>query len=276
MRSQPWVMAVILAGCGSGFDPAWYVQDLRVLAVKAEPPEVAPGQTTTLTALVADPSGAAIEVTWAACTTPASPGRGPISPECFNEAAGPHLVPLGSGISIVAPIPALSPERFLPADASGGVYLPVVLDARAAERQVDAAFRVRLSRGGLPNRNPVLDGVFVVTAAGLTPLPPDDAAPFEVQAGEQVTLRATFADGSDEAYEIVVPGQTRPATELLRVSWFATGGSLSEPVTGQARPDTVWRGDERLPTPGTPIDLYVVARDERGGADFMHRRLLLR
>jgi len=43
-------LALACAGCGLDFDPASFVDKLRLLAVKAEPPDVACGQMTTLSA----------------------------------------------------------------------------------------------------------------------------------------------------------------------------------------------------------------------------------
>lgn len=71
-------MAFVLAGCGESFDPPSLVTDLRLLAVRAEPPEIAPGGATSarLGALVADPRHAAepreVSVVYLSCTP--SPG----------------------------------------------------------------------------------------------------------------------------------------------------------------------------------------------------------
>ncbi len=116
--------------------------------------------------------------------------------------------------------------------------------------------------------------MFVVPASG-APVPLDEASPLEVHAGDAITLQAQFTAGSAEAYQSAVAGQSATVTEILRVSWFATGGSLSEPVTGQAKPNTIWRANTHIP-PSGEIDLYAVGRDERGGTDYLHRRLILR
>jgi hypothetical protein len=92
----------------------------------------------------------------------------------------------------------------------------------------------------------------------------------------KVTLRAIFASGSAETYQVALPGQTRTVIELLNASWYATAGSWSEQVTGEAKPDTVWTADIHLPPVGSLIDVWVVGRDERGGTDFLHRVLVLR
>jgi hypothetical protein len=89
MRSAPALLAVLalaslapLAACGDQFDPASRVDDLRVLGVRAEPPEIATPDIgaafgvpdrTALSALVADPAqladpGRAASVVYLACT----------------------------------------------------------------------------------------------------------------------------------------------------------------------------------------------------------------
>ena len=272
MRRAILCFAALACACADPFDPASYVQGLRVLAVRAEPPEVAPGGSTTLTSLAVDTTGAAVQIQWTACTEPAVTGSGVINPACFGGGPAPYLVPLGSGSQVAATIPAVTPSDFGPPDASGGLYLPIVLDAGSASGAVKASYRLRLAQGTTPNHNPALSGMYVVAADGtLTPL--YEGTPLAVGPGDQVKLRVEFAAGSAETYQTLVGGTV---TEILRASWFATGGSLSEPVTGEAKPDTVWSADEHLPPSGGTVDLWAVGRDERGGTDFIHRSLVMR
>ena len=60
-------MILLLAACG-GPDEETLVDELRVLAVVAEPPEVAPGAAVTLTATVADPTDEGADVMIWTCT----------------------------------------------------------------------------------------------------------------------------------------------------------------------------------------------------------------
>ncbi len=53
---------VFLAACGAGPQEETLLSELRVIAVVAEPPEVAPGEATTLTLTVADPLAAGADV----------------------------------------------------------------------------------------------------------------------------------------------------------------------------------------------------------------------
>jgi hypothetical protein len=274
MRKAVFAVALLLS-CQSPFDPASYVQGLRVLAVKAQPPEVPPGQMTNLTALAIDTNGGVVNGTWTACTEAALPGYGAVNPDCVTHDSAPYLTPLGTGLSMSVDLPQVDPNTFAPPDASGGLYLPIRFRAQSASNRVDSIYHFRL-QGGMPaNNNPTLTGVFVVPASG-SPMALDEAAPLEVHANDQITMRATFSDDSAEMYQVVVSGHTETVTELLRVSWFSTGGSWTEPITGQDRPDTVWRADTNVPPVGSTIDIYVVGRDERGGTDFLHRSLVLK
>jgi len=69
---------MLLAGCSGNLPPASFVDKLRVLAVKAEPPEVAPGETSSLSALVVEPpvtqldgGSSPVSYLWTACKIPA-------------------------------------------------------------------------------------------------------------------------------------------------------------------------------------------------------------
>jgi hypothetical protein len=263
--------AALLLACSNPFDPASYVQGLRVLAVKSEPAEAAPGDAVTLTALTVDTDGAAVDVAWSACTLPPLAAAGPINPDCFRQDTAPYLLPLGEGASISSAVPAVVPADFGPPDAGGGLYLPVRARARASGERLDAAYPLRLAQGEPPNHNPQLLGIQV---AGVESAP--GTAPIEVRAGDHVTLSAPFAPGSAEEYPLAAGGQSGTVTEILRVSWFATGGSFSEDVTGGTKLDTDWRADKHLPPTGGTVDLWAVGRDERGGVDWVHRTLVVR
>jgi len=273
MKRTLLILAALACACNKSFTPASYVQGLRVLAVKADLPEVAPGATTTFTVLAVDTSGAPIQVSWWACTEPELVGTGPINPACFNTTPEPFLLGLGNGLSLSAIVPLVTPSDFGPPDASGGLYLPVILHASSASGRVDAAYGLRLAQGEAPNQNPKLTGVYLVPSTG-APTPIDGETPFPVHAGDALTLQAQFTGDSAETYA-GGPGQPATLTEILSASWFATAGSFSEDVTGFPKPNTVWTADEGLPPVGGTIDLWVVGRDNRGGTDWLHLGLVL-
>lgn len=73
------VAAMVVAGCSSDLPSSSHIDKLRVLAMRAEPPEVAPGQVATLDALVVEPIVPQVDdlgpphgpsYYWLACTIP--------------------------------------------------------------------------------------------------------------------------------------------------------------------------------------------------------------
>lgn len=271
------LQSIAIAGCGDSFDPASLVAGLRVLGVKAEPAEAAPGTEVTLRALVVDTRGREVRLDWAACLL----GPTPVDPRCVTEDAASYLAPAGSGETATVTMPPLRQQDLARADFTGGVYLPVRLRARTTSgdpAEVTAIYGMRWSLGlpVPPNRNPTIASVSVVRDG--QPIALDEATPLEVPAGSDVTLRAAFAPGSAEEYLALRgdPRTTPPETtkEVPSVSWFVTAGRIEPDVTGEERPDTTLAlGGDRAPAAGTIIDVWAVAREERGGLDWAHRRL---
>lgn len=275
------------AGCTSEFDPASFVDKLRLLAVKAEPPDVAPGQATMLSATTANPGGNAPTITWDACLLLPPPATGEaVNQDCIALPEGdPSLVPFGQGDSVAATMPMLSPSMIGLPDQTNGFYLPVRVKLDTGTSSLVAFVQLRIFLGALaanpPNRNPSLTGIFTVPVADAgadeqSPLDPITPAP--VHENYQLNLRALVTPDSQEPYKVYDgdPRTTTPrdVTETIRISWFTTAGHFTNDVTGVDKPDTTLILDKHLPAPGTPIDLWVVARDERGGSDVLHRTLL--
>jgi hypothetical protein len=270
MRGKAMLGALIaLGGCQSFPDPpVSFVAGLRVLGIKAEPPEAAPGGTATLSALAVDTSGATPDVVWGACLATPKPGTA-VNPDCI--AAGAVLQPMGQGLSITATMPEVGAESLGGPDVTGGVYLPVVGDVRDPSGAVAAVYRWRLAGSAPANANPVLASVDRLDPGGAR-VALDPASPTPVAAGEALSLGVTFAPGSAQDYTRI---DGAAVTEILTTSWFCTAGTLSFEKTSAQQPQTVLKLDQRLPPGGSAIDLWAVARDERGGTDFAHRVLLL-
>lgn len=279
--------AEALGGCLPPQEPASYVTGLRVLGIKAEPPEAAPGQTVMLDALVVDTQGRSIDIAISQCLLVPLQGQS-VNLDCLTGGAGDALRPLGSGLPLSFTVPASTdPAALGRPDFSGGVYLPLVMQLRAGSDSLTAVYSLRVGTGAAANRSPSLAGVFKVDSqppdaaaagsGGESETPLDPAAPLIVHAGEQLTLRARFHSGSEELYQVPdTSGAGMPPRsdkEMLRVSFFSTAGSLSEGSSGVEHPDQLLKLDQHLPESGTLIDLWVVGRDERGGADYLRRTL---
>src|SRR3954463_7730494 len=205
------VLALVAAGCGNDFDPASFVDKLRLLAVEAEPPDVAFGQMTTLTATAVNPVGSAPAITWDACLLPPPPATGQaINPDCVALTEGdPSLVPLGQGATVMATMPSVMPSMIGLPDQTNGFYLPVRLKLDADGHSLVAFYSLRIFLGALtpnaPNQNPTLTGIFTVPSADAgadEDMPLDDATPLVVHDHDEIALRARVADGSEEPYVV--------------------------------------------------------------------------
>lgn len=237
-------------------DPESYINGLRLLAVKAEPPEIPAGQTTTLDTLIVDPKGRVIDVAWAYCAQPAPVGSR-VSTGCVLNETSDFLFPFGSGPSTMFMMPTLDPSMLGTADNTNGIYLPLRIKITADKDAVTAVYPLRVGMGGTANKNPILSGVYQVIAGAGMPtdtdgggpmdgpissgtnllVPIDPAAPLLVHAGDKLTLRALFATGSAERYTGRAGGggdggtmQPRMSTERLSLSWFSTAGSFGGPM----------------------------------------------
>jgi hypothetical protein len=278
----PGLAALIatLAGCGSNADPASFVSGLRVLVIAADPPEVAVGATATIAALAIDTDGTPIAMAWAQCL--AVPNQGDaINPSCITNAGGDDLVPVGSGLAVTTTMPNVTPAELGLADASGGYYLPLIAHATAGADALTASYLLRLNRGAPPNQNPSLTAIAQLAADGVTLTALDPSTSLVVHAGDELTLRATFAAGSAESYAID-DGSGRTFTETLSIEWFSTAGYFEDASSGADVRDTIMHLDAKsgkpsphLPPSGSTIDLWAVARDERGGASYLRRTLQL-
>ncbi len=265
-------VAASVVGCQSFPDPpVSFVAGLRVLGIKADPPEAAPGGSAAIVALAVDTSGATPDAAWSACVAPPLAGQ-PVNPDCVRPGAAPDLQPVGRGLEFTATMPAVDAATLGAPDVTGGVYLPLVGDVRDAGGGLAAVYRWRVAGSGAANANPAIATVYRLDPSG-TAVALDQASPVPVAAGDALSLGTTFAAGSAEPYTRV---DGTEVTELLTTSWFCTAGTLSVEKTSAVQPETVLRLDQRLPPSGSAIDLWAVARDERGGTDFAHRVLLMK
>lgn len=282
-RPSRIVLLVVLLGgahCGPDFDPRSYLTGLRVLGIRAMPPEVAPGQTAQLDVLSIDTRGRPVDFAWAVCRLPPLSGGASVRPECVSTDTAPFLEQLGGGSTQAVTMPNVPPTDLGPPDYTNGFYLPVRLRAETSAgdpQRVTSVYRLRYALGTPPNQNPRLADVAVVQAGQAVPLV--EGQPLPVRIGDKVTLRATLAAGSTETYQVytgdprTTPAQT--VTETVSIDWFAPAGDFEFNATGEEQPDNTLDLGLRPPTAGATINLFVVAHDERGGIDWAHRTLLV-
>jgi hypothetical protein len=293
MRALLVAVLAFVVGCSGDFDPASYLApgSLRILGIVADPPEVAPGETSTLTVITPD-LPAPVSYEWVVCTQPPPPGSSSVDPLCLEADMGSFLVPVdGSGPSAQVTMPATaSPQTLGVPDVSGGFYVPVRVRARMGDQTLDAVYGLRLAlRGILPaNHNPTVAAAALVdepldaSPMMVTELSTDPSAPTPVAAGTQPTLRVALTPDSFEVYPQLTgaPPDTTitMATEQPRFFWYADAGLFTEDTTGSANPDTKLQLDDanhHRPVPGDRISVIVVIHDDRAGTTFTRRYLIV-
>jgi hypothetical protein len=249
------------------------VSSWRVLAVRGEPAEAAPGMTVAFTLLVATPAGTVVDepVQWGFCKSPKPLSENnAVSSECLAE--GTEVI--AEAPTVTAALPSDSCARFGPdtppsppgqpplrprdPDVTGGYYQPVraLLQAvdGAAEQVSFGLERIRCNLAGAPievvqefrrryqpNQNPALLDVRGSAAGGplLSLVREGEAvAPGRlgsVPAAAEVVLEASWDAATAESYPVYdsVSRTLADRREALRVSWFATAGSFAHDRSGR-------------------------------------------
>lgn len=216
--------ASTLTGCIPEFDDDLArVNTRRVLAVKSVPAEAKPGETVTLTALVAEPDSNAspTELSWSLCLERKPLTElGPVAQDCIERFGETSEIfePLGRGDQVSATLPddvcrqfgPLTPPpkkgeeggRPVDPDLSGGYYQPVIVgdgEANLGSIRVSCgavglslAEGIVFTRGYRPNENPELTEVTLRGQDDEVTLPDDDSDVQQVRAGETFTIEAAF------------------------------------------------------------------------------------
>lgn len=277
--------AALLAACSPDFERQSQIERVRVLAVKAEPAELTldPSLSTlpepvVLSALAVAPGGRPVTVTYSLCKPGNAysaeldcPGKDGVAlPEGKLDLLDPALqqalldfasAATGTG-NTGQPLDLNDPKvraqleagvpMFIGYEASDGSGTP-----EGVERGVR---RLTVKLTATPNHNPKLADVLRgdATLSGTLPL------------DTEVVLQPKLADGSAERFT----GTDGEQTEQIFYSWFATGGGevkefrSLEPVDGKPGDPTT---KYQTPKEAQRVTFYVVARDGRGGVDWLER-----
>lgn len=260
----------------------------RILAVRADPAEAAPGTRVTFTSLVGSPAGTVTSagIEWSFCTAPAPlTDDNVVSDACLGSSA---LVAAGVGPSVSVATPADGCSVFGPAamsvglrprdpDVTGGYYQPLRADLEGADTafalarircdltSASAAVASAYAAAYRPNQNPHLLALRATIDGAPIPLT-------SVPRGARVILEASWPASSAEVFAYFDPvSQTvTEQRESMRVAWYGTAGALDSESTGQASDDDATTTTDGWQAPATPgaVHLWTVLRDSRGGVDF--------
>jgi hypothetical protein len=283
---------VALAGCSDPLVPPWLIDKPRVLGARVEAagdptrPWPRPGETASITWMLVAPGVPVMR--WAftvcaagaddACTAPVTNVSGDGMPPALSFAVPPaetlgasdHLLVAGGFCADGQP--ALSGQTPV---CTGGTEAPLAV-----------TLPVTIARDATDNHNPAMSAA-AFTLAG-APWPDGDAC----NGGMRVA-----ADGAKRAITVAVPLAERdPFTstanptntpmlvrEAIQLSHFATAGKLERQISfvesGDLRDPAAISVDwtpppaTEVPAGGLPVHFYFVARDLRGGADWLTKSL---
>ncbi len=289
------VCLLVAAGCDAGH-PYNTLDKTRLLAVRADLPEIAAGETATLDALVYSPDDVEITYAWSWCPWTMGSNFGfecILTQEDLDEIGLP-LPALDLGADALASFPYPGPpelvqglcESFLdglpPAsrknfpDCTERMPITIALNVSDGQSEIVAVKEIDLVIDPeiAPNRNPTLVAL-EADAAG---------AAFEMVDGSSLEsetaydLRVAIDDASIQIYpDADMKGEPMDRSELLLFTWFFTAGDVEAGRTG-----TVNFGDGlnkalkntwTTPRKAQNADFTVVLRDDRGGVDWISRNV---
>lgn len=274
------VLLMLFACSENPFPPQSLVERLRVLAVRADPPETDPFGTVELTALVADPQGQgrALQFSWAVCLLEFGTEASDI------ECPGPDSYPLpGEGPRTTLSLPDLLawlvekgidleqmdelPEDMRPAEIP--LYVGFEVTAGGLRPETTRAVKrvtVRIESQEEPNQNPVLEGL-LVNGVAVT----DD--PMQIGSHPKVTLTPVADENTRQTY--LRQGEQEERLEDFLFAWYSTAGEFKSRRTILEVDNRGNRLDENewdLPGQAGPVTLWLVVRDGRYGTDWLELR----
>jgi len=253
------VLALLAAGCANDFHPPSLLDDLRVLALVADRPEIGFAESTTVSAYTW-PGVQAAKGVWTFCpfSLGSSVGYDCIAPQCEQR-----LTPSGPAVQVA---PAANPcvQAVLGGAAPGGV--PVTLPARVdtVVRYVvtdaagvvtrEAVLRLPVTYPdppASPNGNPVIQRV-EIGGAEVWPAP---GSPPPLLGGGKLTVHVVLA--RPEVTPAGIP-------EDSIISFFTTAGRFDYDRAIGPDGSAKLEGKE-LAGATSPAEIWIVARDLRGG-----------
>ena len=283
-RSLPLLLIAPLAGCVVGGNKyqrprdladSWLVDRSRLLAVRAEPPEIRPGESATFEALFPQPDqDEPWSRIWFACPVGEDGGGFGCSFDFGSTTGGTGAVPegfigiepglppvftaptdilddidnardLAEGVQILAQVAAMPPE--LLEDPSGDIDF----------NEVEVGYkRLVVSEASTPNRNPRI----VEFVVDRLPIPADTVV--HVTQGQQYELGVILEEDLIEEYEYLTrDGDIELRVEEPYATWYSTGGEIFEAITLYPYNESTWEAPEA----GESGTWYIVVRDRRGG-----------
>lgn len=294
-RALSIAIGILACGCieSPDFARPSFVDGPRVLAIVAEPPEAAPGDSFALSILLAGHGDEDVEITWRACGA-FDDGTGFGGGAQYGErdpdegCGGGFSVPLGEGLTATLPgeltralfdnldLAAMIIGAQLPAGALDqirrdvGIPFLIEADVHIGAKRIRSVKRVLVRETDAPHANPppphFVLGELEIGSDTRTPFRCTGAvADVRVPADADLEL-IPIVEGEEEEwleqyFVLDAQGMLRERTERAYYSWFSDGGRLDQQLTRAPLRNEVWH------TPADPgrHTLWAVVRDGRGG-----------
>ncbi|MBI2891288.1 MAG: hypothetical protein HYY13_10955 [Nitrospirae bacterium] len=245
-----------LIGAACGLDPGdpTLIDKPRILAVRAEPPEVQAGWSVELSALVAWPdstgvSAEDVRLDWIACRLAGRvTGQG-----CADPSSIAYLGSTTAGEKFIWALPVAVTTEVAPRQT-----VLVGLGATVGNAQLKAFKRLIIAAGDTPNLNPMFAEVRFgdVTVGQVSSYRP----------GQEYGILAALSEDSAQTYVEPSPsGDPISKVEEPYVSWFATAGHFDKDRTFLAPHEVTWTAPDSPPEGGR-ITFHAVVHDGREGS----------
>ena len=294
LRLLPVLLVTLsVSSCADKVSRSSDVKAIRVIDIELDRPEAKPGESVKAAVIVADPLNQAqtAQYLWLACPLEFDSQAYQCSQgeEAFFDMQLTQDMPLTEFVvpsDILDPLPGSDQA---PEDrnvsigvlicAGGTIDLEKVQDTNEACRNGKSIYaykRLVVSRAEKPNKNPSIRSVAIGDdTAGSRDYELDGDVINHLtrcnQQGKcpQRKISVKLTSDSIEKYEKTDFGNTETVTEAPYISWFATGGTFKHDRTIDPVDDAglTWENNWNLPGPGQ-VQLWVVARDGRGGTDW--------
>ena len=274
-------LAALLAGCGdSTLSSSWQIDRLRILAVRAEPAEPAPGELVTFESLTVHPDNDDLITVWFACLLEASSsygceGLGDTADTGADVPEGligyepdwpPTYVPDESALEGLTDEQRVEGRNILLTLAAFENGEEIDFEDESAEL---ATKRIPVSENPDPNKNPNIAGLQIDGVE----LP--EGGVLEVDAKRTYTFTPVLADDAVQTYSYTTTdGVTEERVEEPYFTFFADGGALGDSSTLYPYSDFDWTAPDAAT--GEQIRIWAIVRDRRGGMGWWTQLIQIR
>ncbi|MDP2313542.1 MAG: hypothetical protein Q8P41_11600 [Pseudomonadota bacterium] len=260
--------AALLAGCGGANDET-LVDELRVMAVVVEPPEVAPGATATITAWVADPGDVAPDALLWTCTN--------LGDGCLEAAEAAQGTTVSAPTDGTVVTERIAPPALAGVVADGTTVLPVLLWALACAPGVCPAIDLATAAPAAGTDDADALATFLADpfeGAEALPLLGTSLALAQVQVSTRATPLVNPVLTGPDVELVVAPGAsidlafTVSAPGVVTAYGYTTNGGFdaTEYAVVDGAVTLTWFGSD---TAGD-AELWVIVNGEDGGSAVWH------